>query len=344
MSTHLPFSSLLTLNNRPFKNTPSNSTQPLTFQHLCIILSYIMALRIASLLLFLSLHLSAFSQPPPCTRFCVYRFCKINGNPVRQPRRLLLRDAGVGTPPVVCTKQRFGPQLARVIRSGQALVGPPSVDPQNFVPISRWRPTGLSPRFKRTYFKISPIIFPTFPGKFGISREASLGNQEEFLDNLCVQVPLTKFVLFNGVDNSTRTVKSRKRTDCVAFLATRALILIELVWNSADDFDVTLMEPSGFVISRLQLRSPTKGKSLGDFPRTACSPLNTGREQIVYRTDSNPLKGEYKVEVRHFTNCQVGATSYNLAVIVNGTNVLNRSGLDDNDDDAVIVSENFTIT
>lgn len=282
----------------------------------------------------------AMKNNSPCADFCKFTFCLPDGQDTRTTKspRLLLRDPNVATHPFVCTvdsNDRFG----RIKRVGEAMVAVANSRPRNFVPISNFKLGQVSRRFKKNYFKLREISVPPLPGKLGISRGRSLGDQADFVDDVCVYFPLLKYQIFlNGV---RKNVKRAELEDCVAFRAVLGVLIIEFTWNAGDDFDLTVTEPNGNVISRSRPRSSTGGRLIRDNNVGTCGIAPVGREQVTYRTRATPLAGTYTVQARHFRSCGP-VVDYGLTVIANGKSKLTNSGSTDVGSDELVLTETFT--
>lgn len=278
-----------------------------------------------ALLALVAIMMSLASAQSRCGEVCTFYFCKADGKRTvfdQVGPRLLLRDPNVATNPFVCRKIGGGiNQGVKVVKTGEAMVHA-AVDrtksPPPFVKISQYSPPGLSPKYPKKYFTLKSIGFPPIPGEKGISRSSSSGNQNKFADDLCVKIPIKKYNLLKNDGSIDRQVKSKAPEDCVSFRSVVPRILVELTWDSSDDFDVSVTEPNGNKISFLKTTSPTGGKLNLDQNVDRCGQDPDGREQIRWLLDSNPLSGMYEVEVKHNRKCNNAATRWTLAVIIDG--------------------------
>lgn len=299
-----------------------------------------------SFFLALSLALSASSVQlspvehqfrPDCGKQCKFILCKPNGldEPTPFPPRILLRDP-IAFPPFVCRKDI---SLESVLATGEAKVRP-AKSKGKFTPISKYNPKGLSPKYPKNYFVATQAIdFPPLPGKQGISRQSNEGNQDENINNLCVLLPITRYSFKKGTKIRTR---KGKKNDCVAFISIAPKLLIEFTWDSGDDFDLEVKEPSGFKISRRKPRSPS-GRLLGDNNIGLCDVTDNGKEQVRYLRNEGFAGGEYTVTVKHANNCGKGPTEYKVYVIKEGSVVVSRSGTSNKDGGARVLSFKFTV-
>lgn len=276
-----------------------------------------------------------------CASFCAFRWCDANGLKTfseSNKRTLILRDENTGSIPFVCRRFIKEPgqdisESVRISKVGQAEVHPFAdvrQDPAPFVKIAKYRPEGLSPRFRSDYFTLRSIQFPPVPGEKGLARKGSVGNQEEFMDDLCMLLPIKKYNVLADDGTVLREVTTNERNDCIAARVRAPVILIELTWNSDDDFDLEVTEPNGEKLSFRNRRSATKGKYISEVGTGSCSSQNTdGREQVRWLPNGNAEDGRYRFKVTHFRSCGFGSTTWNLAVIVNGKVVQNKRGQSD---------------
>lgn len=85
------------------------------------------------------------------------------------------------------------------------------------VPISGWRPDGLTMGFPESFFKSYPV-----DGKHsGVGRQVAHGNQLAYLNRTCFELPLIDYqrVSWNGkavLEN--KHVEGNEREDCIAFM------------------------------------------------------------------------------------------------------------------------------
>lgn len=209
------------------------------------------------------------------------------------------------------------------------------------IPISQWRPNGLSPKLPRKFFKV---------GKGRTMRESGIrsstirGNQQKFLDNLCVKLPIKTYEIVEPRTNKLKEVVKAddKDTDCVSFRTRTTKILIELSWDSMDDFDLYVTEPDGKQLSRFQQKTET-AKLIGDFITDGCiKPFSESRETAVYADHTEGVqRGTYNVEGRHLNNCGGGPTKWRLRISINGILVKTKRGTSNGDGDVVIAKSTF---
>lgn len=143
-----------------------------------------------------------------------------------------------------------------------------------------------------------------------------------------MRLPINQYQILTPLMKVDSTVDTDgSPTDCVAFRARNAQLLIELSWTSPDDLDLEVVQPDGQMISRKNKRSTQNGVFFMDANRKTCD-LNfpVGKEIVRYRPNADVIPGEYVVRVRHFENCRMMATAWNLRVSVNGIQILVRKG------------------
>lgn len=118
---------------------------------------------------------------------------------------------------------------------------------------------------------------------------------------------------------------------CVKFIAIVPRILVELTWDKADNFDLTVTEPDGTIINRNKLKSNSGGRLVRDQNVDACDLQINGREQILWpiTSESLPLEGLYRVRVIERKGCNTGPAKWSFSVIIGGVNVLFKEGKSD---------------
>lgn len=277
---------------------------------------------------------------PVCGGNCLFRLCKaVPGNPLAPiGRKVLLRDRDVATYPLVC-RPGFG-DLGNIISTHEALVRP-GRSSGAFVRISQYKSGIVRPSFKKNYFKLSEInAFPPIPGKYGLARGKSKGNQEANVDDLCVKIPIKAY------KRGSSTIRTNNANDCVSLTTVVPIILVELTWDAGDDLDLTVFEPSGNRLYFGNKNSPsTGGRLLEDTNVGLCGTKAFGREQVRWLVGSSPLKGRYRVQVRHYSACggSFVKPKWSLSIIINGKLKITDSGESNLSDDAVIVEKRFRI-
>lgn len=125
-------------------------------------------------------------------------------------------------------------------------------------------------------------------------------------DGKCVYLPVRSYSLVKGGRVVGRVVNSMRKVDCVAFRpVVVGPLVVRLVWWGGDDMDLQIREPGG---ERIYYAKPTSesGAVLDDTAGGGdCVGGNGGIE--IASWDGVPIRGEYRVEIRHFLGCGGGA-------------------------------------
>lgn len=166
------------------------------------------------LLALISTFAFCFGQRTLCATFCRFRLCQniISHDRAERPALLLLCDADVAIHPAVCTEDKDGPQLTNIAEYGESFVRPlprrwTPVARSSYVPISKYSPLGLDTPYAADYFKLLPITYPSFPEMMGLARGKTFGNQEKFVNQIYIYIPLHKYTI-TGTDGVATTVTS----------------------------------------------------------------------------------------------------------------------------------------
>lgn len=277
-------------------------------------------MKAALLFLFLSgLILNVQAQ---CGRTCRFRFCRPDGSLRPKGARILLRGADYTRTASICRNFTGGNTLGNIKRTGAALIESGSLT----TPINRFRPEGMSPFFPRNYFRLSTLEFER--DRQGISRRAPRGNQEDFLDDLCVRLPITNFDIENEEGNVVRTIATSNPRDCVSFRTIVRPIVVDVAWDSSDDFDLSVEGPPG-----------SEGGRINDNLVALCGQIPAGKEEVSF---SNMVPGTYTVKLFHFNNCFNSRTRWVVNVVVNGQRILRRKGRS-NVDGREVLELTFTV-
>lgn len=287
----------------------------------------------------IDLDLQTVRMNKVCGAKCNFRLCMVDAQNSLAPvgRRILLRDPGIAIPPYIC---REDVQIGSLIETGEAIVQPIKGRSRP-VRISKYNPTGLSNKFPRTYFFSSNIGFPILPNRKGIARQGNRGNQDDFSDDLCVQLPITKYQTVNKKGKTT-TISKTGKNDCVSFRTIAPFLVIEMTWGSADDYDIFVTEPDGNVISFKKPKSSKTGGRLINDNVGACGVAEVGKEQVRYLKSDNALKGKYEVLVRHKKNCGT-PSRWTLYAINEGRVVFGRQGVSNKDKNQIVTRGEFTL-
>lgn len=277
-------------------------------------------------------------------RDCQFRLCSPGTGLVQESgRRVQLRPVNIASNgPLICrrnSRDNVGPIVSTgepmVVRRGMPLIA-----------LKDWRPAGLNRNFAPGFFstKVAPVRT-----KSTIVRKQFRGNQEEFIDSVCIRVPIISYRKFPRRGSRTTLERTLGRArDCLAFESRTSNLLIEFEWDSKDDLDMQLLEPTEdgrrFTINKNNRESPSGGKLQQDFNSDQCFTDNnpTGKERILYRTVIPPM-GTYTVSAFHFTNCGKGPTRWRLRVSVGGDLILSKTGFSNGDFSSRVFTFNFTI-
>lgn len=270
-----------------------------------------------------------------CGAQCKFRLCNVDGDLTPIGNRIVLRDAMVAFPPLLCRKDL---KLVGIQRVGEAKVAPNGKGPKKFPRISKYRPAGLKNPFPRKYFGLFNILFLD-SGK-GVGRKRNFGNQDVFSDDLCVLLPIRKFQVRER--SRTKTVRGQF-DDCVSFRTWSPRVLIDLIWASADDYDLVVIEPNGNIISSSKKTSGTGGRLITENARSCdASDLNR-REEVRWLRRSKPLPGMYTVKIRHFTNCKNVLSRWELTVMTNGKYKTGKIGFSEGGNNSFVYSLTFKL-
>lgn len=253
-------------------------------------------------------------------------------------RIIIMRGPDIALGPFLC-QERPGKQTLRLVNvtTGQALVSEFRKD--DYTPISQYRPNGLSPPFQPNHLG---MFFMPFSKAFGFGRRLSMGNQHDFIGDLCVRLPIRRYTLLARKGRIVKSVKTKDPRDCVEYRSQAPDLVVEFNWETSDDFDMRIVEPDGTELSKFNTRT-TAGKLTRDFAESNCQGV-ANSEQAIYSSSENIQTGEYRVIVTHFEGCRFGAVKYVLRATVRGKVVLTRSGQNDFNGRKVIENIKFRVT
>ena len=284
-----------------------------------------------AVLLLLSLFSLAFCetlpvvnrQGLPCASTCRLFLCR---NLLRDPTKRNngagneLRGNGVSMGGAFCNRLR--PLVD--VSIGEALVTKAkSGDP--FVPISSYSPAGLTHPFRKNTF----ITIVQGSGSTKMGRKKVRGNQNELMDDLCVTIPILSYrnTLKSGEVGPLITTSSAQ--DCISMRVKAAILQFELEWDSLDDIDFKVVEPTGVRLSRRRQTSPSGGRFKSDGGTGRCDfkviPGETTRETVTYPVGSTPPSGIYTLIGRRFNGCMKGKTTLTMRAVLNGIVIKTRS-------------------
>lgn len=243
----------------------------------------------------------------PCAPQCRFRLCQGDGlDTFREGPRLQVRPTGIVSIPFVCKTNPSLPDIGRIIRTAEALVADASEsrmdNNRTYSRISQFMRGSVSPKFKKRFYGLSALNSPAAPGRSGISRQRSRGNQASFLNDLCVRIPIRRYEEISG--GVTKVKRVNGATDCVSFRTIFSQLLIDLVWDNSDDLDMRVITPNGDVVSRFFERAA--GAVYTTSTQPTCGTAFAGRDLVSWQRNA-PQPGNYRVEVRHFTKCASNA-------------------------------------
>ncbi|CDF41302.1 Gal-2,6-Sulfurylases II [Chondrus crispus] len=276
----------------------------------------------ASFLFVLLLSALAFTANAQCRNLCRFRFCRLDGSMRPNNARSILRGPDYSRTGFICRNFPGGRTLGRIRSTGTALIQSGST----ITPINKFRPNGLSPAFPRNYFRVTPLTFQR--NRQGVARRASVGNQEDFLDDLCVRLPIRNYNIDNTDGSVFRTIATSDPRDCIAFRPVVRPIVVDVAWDSSDDFDLSVEGPPGSL-----------GGRVNDNLVAACGLFPAGKEAVSFE---NMVPGKYTVKLMHFNNCFNKRTRWVVNVVVNGVTIQRRLGRSNVDDRTVLELE-FTV-
>ncbi|CDF77378.1 Gal-2,6-Sulfurylases II [Chondrus crispus] len=280
---------------------------------------------IASFIFVLLLSVIAFTADARCGTTCLFRLCRTDGSFRFNPTgtAVLLRGAGYTRSASVCRDFPDGRTLGNIRKTGVAVIeavrSKTSFDGYGTVKrdtlINRYRPNGLSHPFPRNYFRLSPHLFQR--ELRGISRRGPVGNQDDFLGGLCIRLPILNYDIQNTDGSVFRTISTSDDRDCVSFSPIVRPIVVDVAWDSSDDFNLSVDGPPG-----------SQGIRNRDNLMYHCGKLPAGKEAVWFK---NMVPGKYTVKLFHFNNCFNKRTRWEVNVVINGVRIerkLGRSNVD----------------
>lgn len=245
----------------------------------------------------------------------------------------------IATSPVLCQVETNSDgstslKAVRVFGSGTAWAQPRKLFRKDVPPapvrINKFRRETVSPNYPKDFIFMREISFPPMPGNYSYARLDPHGNQDEILNDVCLKIPFFKYAVVENDGTQGPIVNGRTdSSSCASFLALTGNILVELTWDTGDDFDLSVKTPSGETIDK-DNRQVGSGRLVNNNNEDKCDEmLPNGREQAVWNyRDEVPEPGTYTITVRHKTKCAKGVkTNWSLAVIVMGENVSFRKGV-----------------
>lgn len=143
-----------------------------------------------------------------CAKSCRFRLCRPSrvslGKPIdkAQTSAICLRGRRVG-----------------IVNSGEALVR----TRKSYVPVSKISPRGLKQNYSPSFFKTFALDMGR-GNSSGIGHETPQQNQDRFLNNRCVALPVNEYQVIRGRGNRTvvvdnkRTNRKKPLRNCVSFV------------------------------------------------------------------------------------------------------------------------------
>lgn len=259
-------------------------------------------------------------QAVSCGSTCSFTLC--NGDP-----EVPFSIPNIASAGPICRRNQNTPLL--VLSTGEAEVTGRGV---TGTPISEYNPAGLTRRFLPNFI----TVFETTDSEViasGVGHRRLRGNQNEFLDGLCANLPLS------SIEESGNVVDLNDTNDCIAFNIRVPKLLIELEWDTGDDLELSVTEPDGEVLNLVNRRTNS-----GVFVRDVVSNCGLNlvrREEALYLPSPRVQNGTYTVEATQFNNCGNGPTVWNINVYFDGVLEIGRSGRSNRDDNEQIIRFSF---
>lgn len=290
-----------------------------------LLAAYIFAFFTTSAAIFTDSSLPAIvhqTRVPVCGEFCNFNLCIFNGSLLVRPTAAFTVFSGPGATqrPFICSNDGT---VGRISKTAEARVFLTTGTRTRYVPISKWVPAGLRPKYSKNFIKAFRIPSPRAGGRdrlphSTIGNANPRGNQWDFLHHQCMILPIRAYQKVNTAFRPVGNVLTRGRKACVAFRTTAPDIHVELTWDSNDGFDLDLTEPDGDFINRTNSRTEA-GKVNEDTSFSYCPTGSTqGKENIVYFPGGPIESGTYTLKVIHFESCVGKNSAWKLRVLFNG--------------------------
>lgn len=313
-------------------------------------MAHVMSLLCALVLLLAFIAPSAAQAN--CGSICRFRLCSLDEPTGVDPpgRRVQIRASRISPPtPLICLTG-LDDEVGYVTKIGDPLV---EISDTVHVPFNQYRPTRdgmtLAPKFPRRFFRVGnvPRLRRSSIVRFGQYR----GNQEHFLDLICVKIPIIKYEMVKRTKKKVRPGKiimtDQNPEDCVAFQPSIMTILADLTWEGADQLDLSITEPDGTVLNRITPNT-ARGNFDGDEVKNCGKTQKLGAESAFYkkRTDGRRgvfiPRGEFIYDVDIFKKCKKPArVRWNLRITVDGVLKVSIGGIIDADSDTRIAHGPF---
>lgn len=212
-----------------------------------------------------------------------------------------------------------------------------------FVPISEYSPATLDTPFPRRYFKVKSLP----GGEQWLTRAPSTAIQYRETHGLCVRLPITAYTPIRKSGLPGRRVTDTTEQDCVSMRIYGSKLQIDMSWNTTDDFDLIVREPSGKSVFRGSNLSPSGGRLRKDAVPSCNSKSRKGspaRETVTYSIDADVQSGRYFVRAKQFLSCQLTDTKVIVTVVIDGLVVAMRETVASSDPRRDKFDNTFVIT
>eukprot|EP00177_Eucheuma_denticulatum_P005500 GFKZ01010000.1.p1 GENE.GFKZ01010000.1~~GFKZ01010000.1.p1 ORF type:complete len:348 (+),score=8.57 GFKZ01010000.1:83-1045(+) len=252
-----------------------------------------------------------------CGGSCRFSFCSTSssGGIVDRVPFILFGPPGKALNRFICENTPNNPILSPIT------TGEPQIfENRSFIPLSAWRPAGLSPNFPPRFLRASQLIPGSRPLN-GIAPQPPTGNQWSFLHNRCFRLPISLYTTQDSNGTLATQTGSGPR-DCVAFRTTAPSLHVIMEWGGNGDGDLSLQEPSRNVVDFLTNRSNTGARLLSDSGTDTCGIPNFEgyTESIRYFPDRPLPSGMYVAEAWQASDCNRtnSFTNWSLTVVRDG--------------------------
>lgn len=184
-----------------------------------------------------------------CGSSCLFRLCKPDDDAtvLAQGAGIILRAPRDASYPYICRKFSDSSLLSTILRTGEAAIQASIGRRPSLIPISKWRPSGLKPRFRKNFFKVAkiPLSQQLFNPLQSVSRTKTAGNQDELLDGRCVILPILSYDFADRLTRKFFRVEKTTPKDCVAFTVRNPDLVVDLTWSLAENLDLMVLGPGG---------------------------------------------------------------------------------------------------
>lgn len=243
--------------------------------------------------------------------------------------------------PLIC-QRNIKDKMGFVVSTGE----PKVIDINGIeTPLMDWNPEGLFPPFEPNFLFTGPF---TQLGKSSIVRKSFLGNQSKYIHGSCIRLPIHSFERFpkRGTKHGTtaKVVQTTRRSkkDCVSFQPGVAELVIELEWDSRDDFDLSVIAPGGGKLNKNTRSNPGSGLHRDSSTEKCFSGKPpSSKERVLFRT--LVPSGRYTIRAFHHTNCGAGPTRWRLRVTYKNELIFSKNKADDGDFSSLVFKYHINI-